>query len=106
MSTVPDPSSARRVVLETEDGKHVFGIERGQRKIIGRREDTADFAIPSDTLSRRHFMIDFTGDHAVVEDLRSACGTALDEALVHRAPLLGGEHLRAGQVRFTVRYES
>jgi pSer/pThr/pTyr-binding forkhead associated (FHA) protein len=101
----PTPSSAARVVLEGKDSSHVITVERGQRKSIGRRADAADIALPETILSRRHFVIDFTGDHAFIEDASSASGTYLDQARITREPLLGGAIVEAGRLAFTVRYE-
>ena len=73
--------------------------------VLGRKEDSVDYVISVDGVSRRHAMVFFSGDNLYVEDLDSTNGTYVDQdRLSPGAPLqlLYGAVLRLGPVRYKV----
>jgi DNA-binding winged helix-turn-helix (wHTH) protein len=69
--------------------------------ILGRAED-ADMRFDLPGVSRRHARIDFKGETATLEDLRSRNGTYLrGERLTAPAMLLDGDEIRLGPVTLT-----
>lgn len=72
--------------------------------IIGRGEE-ADLVVLDPEISRMHARLKRHENHYIIEDLRSANGTWLNDTLVNdRRLLLPGDRLRIGQTELIVRY--
>ena len=83
----PGPDMGRRLALDKDE------------LVLG-RENECDFAIESDTVSRRHARVHREGGDWELEDLQSTNGTYLNDALVKRSPLGDGDLVRIGAAIF------
>jgi pSer/pThr/pTyr-binding forkhead associated (FHA) protein len=82
-------------------GKRIW-LKQNQCLEIGRMS-TVDFAIPADSfLSRRHLLIDSTGNLFRVRDVGSANGTYLNDRRIDVEELSAGDIIRAGNSVFAV----
>jgi pSer/pThr/pTyr-binding forkhead associated (FHA) protein len=87
------PASGKRIWLKVQQC-----IEVG-------RTAAADFSIPSDThLSRRHFLLDSTGNCFRIRDVGSSNGTFLNDKRITVAELHPGDTIRAGLTTFQVSF--
>jgi DnaJ-domain-containing protein 1 len=69
------------------------------------REAGADLVVAHSSVSRRHALIERSGDEWQVADQKSANGTWIDGQRVIRAVLKAGQSLRFGAVPFEVSFE-
>ena len=69
------------------------------------REAGADIVVAHSSVSRRHALIERSGDEWQVADQKSANGTWIDGQRVIRAALRAGQSLRFGAVPFEVSFE-
>ena len=69
------------------------------------REAGADLVVAHPSVSRRHALIERSGDEWQVADQKSANGTWIDGQRVIRAVLKAGQSLRFGAVPFEVSFE-
>jgi hypothetical protein len=91
LDVLKGPASGRR-----------FWVRQNQCMEIGRHSQ-ADISIPDDThLSRRHLLLDSTGNAFRVRDVGSSNGTFLNEKKVSVTELHSGDVIRAGLSVFKV----
>jgi len=67
------------------------------------RVPPADIVIPMSVLSRRQCGFSFSTGQAILEDLRSSCGTYVNGARVQRAALRPGDRVLVGNLVLEVR---
>lgn len=91
----PAPRPGPEAVLIVEDGSgRRYRLQQGSN-VIGRGADVA-FRIPDTSVSRRHADVYFDGVAAVVHDLGSTNGTAVNNAPIQTWQLADGDILRLG----------
>ncbi len=84
-------------------GKRIW-LRENQCIEVGRTSAT-DFSIPTDThLSRRHFLLDSTGDGFRIRDIGSSNGTFLNNAKISVSELRSGDMIRAGLTTMSVTF--
>ena len=91
----------RLIVLARNSSVRQINIT-GPSATIGRAVDN-QVRVDSDKVSRRHALIEWTGDHYLLTDLGSRNGTYLNtERVVHSRPLGNGDAITLGdcQLRF------
>ena len=64
-------------ILQGPSAKRTFVIEKNSQCVVG-RDQTVDFQINDELLSREHFSIEFTGANVILRDLGSTNGTFLN----------------------------
>lgn len=108
MSQVEDPKAllpappARRGILMILWGPHAFRkivLEPGQSITIG-RTDRADVVVDDEKLSGMHLSIWFSGKRAIVRDLDTPLGTAIDGERASRGSIEHGGFVVAGNTTF------
>jgi DNA-binding winged helix-turn-helix (wHTH) protein len=83
-------------------GDHEYRLDQGEN-LVG-RERTAQLFLPSASVSRRHAIINVSGDLATVTDLASKNGTFIGkQQLRDEAPLSDGSIIRFGSVEVLYR---
>jgi hypothetical protein len=65
--------------------------------VIGRSR-SCDLVVRDDSVSRRHVMLAFDGDHVVVTDLGSTNGTLLNGRWITQAEVRPGDLLQLGEI--------
>ena len=94
---------ATLVVVEGEMAGKVFTL-KFEVHIIGRGEE-ADLVLIDPEISRMHARLKRHENHYIIEDLRSANGTWVNDTLVeNRRLLMPGDRVHVGQTEFVVRY--
>ena len=84
------------------NGNRFFPLARGDNSVG--REPAAVVFIRSSTVSRRHAVITIAGDEAILADLQSKNGTAIDGKPLHGSMALrDGSVVRFGAVELTYR---
>jgi len=95
------------VVLEINSGPlahRQIPVASGQKMLIGRAVDRAQFAIPHDNhMSGVHFAVECGPSGCRVIDKKSTNGTLLNGARIQEAMLASGDEIKAGETIFTVR---
>lgn len=87
---------AKLVVREGPSVGQTLALSRPET-VIG-RETTADFAIPSPSISRRHARIVSQGGYYILEDLGSSNGTFVNgQRISSPTPLYHGDRVQLGQ---------
>ncbi len=87
-------------LLRTDDGSgRSYRLQPGSN-IVGRGQD-ASFRLPDTSVSRRHFDVYFDGRIAVVHDLGSTNGTAVNGATVQTWQLADGDVIHVGHSTIT-----
>ena len=90
------------LVYEDGDGFHAIPL-RMPGFVIGRDPTQCDVAVRDFGISRRHARIDVGPDgRMTLSDLKSKGGSFVNERAVTAAPIVPGDRLRLGMVRFTV----
>jgi predicted component of type VI protein secretion system len=89
-----------RLVLLKNNGSHkAFPLTSGVT-VIGRRHD-CDLYAPLPTVSRRHCQINQNGSSLEIRDLKSTCGTFVNNKKVDgETPLKAGDYIRVGPLVF------
>lgn len=85
-------------------GTHEFSVSVGGERyrldqgstVFGRSSNSADIVIDDPGVSRRHFEITISGEHATASDLGSTNGTLLDGRRITSVTLTNGVKLVAG----------
>ena len=89
-----------RVMSGSSAGKEL--LIRGKRFLIGRAEE-CNLRPQSDTISRRHCVIEFSDKSASIRDLGSRNGTIVNNVRIEEATTLKeGDELRIGKLHFMV----
>lgn len=99
---------ARRGILMILWGKQAFRkvvLEPGQSITVG-RTDRADVVVDDEKMSGQHFSIWFSGKRAVVRDLETPHGTAIDGERAGRGTLEHGGFVIAGSTAFQLFLEA
>jgi len=86
--------------LLNENGATAQRWEIGDQPVAVGRDDTADFTIPDDTLSRRHFLIWREGNSFLIKDLNSQNGTWVGGQRAEGTPLRQNVCIVAGRTVF------
>jgi pSer/pThr/pTyr-binding forkhead associated (FHA) protein len=86
--------------LLSEEGAMSQRRDIGDQPVTIGRDASADWMIPDDALSRRHFTILREGEHFVLEDLGSQNGTSVDGQRTHRTRLKQNDCILAGRTLF------
>jgi len=90
------------VVHTLRYGNQEYRLDQGEN-LIG-REPTAQLFLASASVSRRHAIINVSGDRATLTDLASKNGTFIGkEALLDEALLADGNHIRFGSIEVLYR---
>ncbi len=79
-----------------------LSIQPGERLALG-RDETSDFILPDDKVSRRHCEIYFAGEVPMLRDLESKNGTFVNDSRVGEVELRDGDAIRAGESEFRFR---
>lgn len=89
-----DAASQWTLVSARPEGNEKHAI-RGESVMVG-RDRTCAIVLPHPAVSRRHARITVSGQAPVLEDLKSANGTYVNESRVERAVLKAGDIVRFG----------
>ena len=96
-------TGASLVVVEGNMAGTIFLLQF-EVHVMGRGEE-ADLVVLDPEISRMHARFKRHEDHYIIEDLRSANGTWINDARVEsRQLLLPGDRLRLGQTELIIRY--
>jgi len=97
---------AYSLLLSSGSGMHVFRLEPGEVKVIG-RASPADLVLDDRSLSRQHARLSWLPEGVQVEDLGSKNGTRLEGEPIESVLLRvdSARQLRLGHVLLTVRRE-
>lgn len=100
-----ESQGASLIVVEGGRAGQVFRLEY-EVHVIGRGEE-ADLLVLDPEISRMHARFKRHEEHYIIEDLRSANGTWINDArVVDRQLLMPGDRLRLGQTEFIIRYSA
>ena len=83
-----------------EKGIATEGWELGRKTMVFGRGEDVDVRIDDETMSRRHFAIEFKDKGHEVTDLESGNGTRLNNVKVQNKALAAGDVIQAGQSLF------
>ena len=80
-----------------------LSIEPGERPTLG-RDETSDFLVPDQKVSRRHCEVFFAGELPTIRDLASKNGTFVNDSRVGEIELKDGDIVRLGEceLRFSL----
>jgi hypothetical protein len=96
-------AGASLIVVEGSMAGQMFRLEF-KVHVIGRGEE-ADLVVLDPEISRMHARFKRHENHYIIEDLRSANGTWINDARVEgKQLLLPGDRLRVGQTELIIRY--
>lgn len=97
-------SSVSLVLLRDAGDRRRFDLS-GDTTIIGRRED-CDLRIPLGDVSRRHCsLMHGSGGELRLQDLGSSNGTYVNGHRVQESPLLAGDFIQIGSLKFLVQVD-
>jgi hypothetical protein len=98
----PAAATGHGVTLRLDDGSgRTYQLREGAN-VIGRGQD-AQFRLPDTGVSRRHLEIRWDGQTALLQDLNSTNGTAVNNAPVQEWQLADGDVIRVGHSEIVVR---
>ncbi len=84
--------------LTVEEGGETIRHRCGRRTVVGRDSDCA-IVLQNRSVSRKHAVLEPSGDGWLLRDLSSVNGTFVKESRVKEVRLTGGETIRFGDVR-------
>ena len=92
------------MVYFKDDGQRKdFPLKQG--KVVVGRQDTCDYRIPHNQISREHCEFEMAGDDVILRDLESRNGTFVNNKRIAEIRLRAGDHVVIGPVVFTVQID-
>jgi hypothetical protein len=95
------------VILEVKEGRLAgkkIQVRAGQKIVVGRSPEQANFAVPHDSyMSGKHFVVELGPHGCRIEDRKSSNGTFLNGSKITEAMLADGDEVRSGKTIFVVR---
>lgn len=91
------------VMFGSDGSRRDFAVKTGKRYVIGRKE-TCDLQLPFTNVSREHAAVyyDEEDEEFVIEDLKSANGTFLNNERIEKSELCPGDVILIGSVPLQV----